>query len=370
MKVNILISNMSLPSTKIGSWNLMFTRLLKHKPRLFTHIIAPASKEALNEVQYFPVKPVKIKSYKLQSLLGNYRFKNYLKPLKTILKTCDFATINVIDNKNLAVALDEYLKSSGLRKKVKIIYHLHGYDIVYGNMQKFYNAVDTLIVITKSSYQYQLDKHHALPCKVRQLYNGVDTNLFKPVDSSIQTVIKERLGFSNDKTYYLWLSQDRKKKGLHVVLEAWQKFIENKPNVELLVIGTKDYGDLNQVSFFGRIPNHQLSQYYQIATFFIFSTLCHEGQGLALTEALKSGCYCLASNIDPISEVLENGNYGVLVDNPNHPLSWVETLERTLTDYKNNGNSFKIPSERYDFDVWMDAMESIIFDEHQTPKVL
>ena len=130
------------------------------------------------------------------------------------------------------------------------------------------------------------------------------------------------------------------------------------------MIGTKDYGPIERITFLGRIENNELPKFYQVATFFIFSTLCHEGHPLALTEALKSGCYCLVSNIDPLNEVLDNGNYGVLVDFPNNPESWLKSLNTTLEDYNTNGNKFNIPAELYSLDNWMNTIESYILEEH------
>lgn len=364
MKVNILMSQISLPNTSIGSWNIMFTKLIANKPNLFTHIITPKAEQKISNAVYHDVKPQLIQSHKLQKIFKNSKYKNYFKPLKKILANNNFATINVIDNKNLLIALHKYLVKNKLRDKVRIIYHLHGFDVKGVDRNHFFQALDTFLVLTNTSYQNQVNLQHALSCKVKQIYNGVDTKLFKPISEQEQKSIKRKLGLKNDTSYYLWLSQDRKKKGLHVVLEAWSDFIKDKENVHLIVIGTKDYGPKEQVTFLGRIKNTELPKFYQISTFFIFSTLCHEGHPLALTEALKSGCYCLTSDIDPLSEVLNNGEYGVLVEVPNDPDSWLKSLNITLEDYKINGNRFKIPEELYCIDNWMNTIEFYILEEH------
>ena len=308
MKTNILISYIGLPSTKIGSWNIMLSKLILAKPSLFSHILCPKSENDQSDTKYHIIKPPKIDSYKFQKIVKHYRYKNYYKALKQIISKEEKVTISIIDNINLLLSIHQLLEKDNLREKVIIIYHLHGYDLYINDKSLFFKSVDKLLVLSDSSGNLLKTEQQNIPCKIKQIYNGIDTDLFYPVSKNNQTEIKNELGLEDEIIYYLWVSQDRKKKGLHVILDAWAIFSKDKSNVRLLVIGTETnkYKAL-KVLFLGRILNSQLPKYYQISTFFLFSTLCHEGHPLALTEALVSGCYTLASKIDPIPEILSNG---------------------------------------------------------------
>jgi glycosyltransferase involved in cell wall biosynthesis len=105
-----------------------------------------------------------------------------------------------------------------------------------------------------------------------------------------------------------------------------------------------------------------LAKYYQATDYYLFSTLCHEGHPLSLTEALKCGSKCLASNIDPISEVLHKGNLGLLVDYPNYVDSWVNSINYALNNdvdfNKENLDLLKL----YDFNQWSEEIK-LIFNE-------
>ncbi len=366
MKINILISTIGLPSTTIGSWNIMFSKLIEAKPFLFTYIICPVSVNDQSEAKYHIVKPYKIKSHKFQVFFKHYRFKNYYKVLKKIVEQKQFVTVNIIDNINMLLSMHQLLKKDNLRDKVVLIYHLHGFDICIKDKSLFYESADKILVLTQTTYQIQQRDKKKSPCKIRQIYNGIDTDLFYPILKEKQQIVRKELNFEDDIIYYLWVSQDRKKKGLHVVLEAWEVFVKEKPNVRLLVIGTdKSKYSKEQVIFLGRMLNNQLPRYYQITTFFLFSSLCHEGHPLALTEALVSGCYCLASNIEPIPEILNNGEYGVLVKFPDQPKSWLDALNLALKDYQKFGTKFMVPDKKYSLKNWFNTMENFILEEHK-----
>ncbi|MGJ8551122.1 glycosyltransferase family 4 protein [Winogradskyella wichelsiae] len=361
MKTNILISYIGLPTQNIGSWSIMFSKLIASKPSLFTHIICPESDDDQSNLKYKIVKPPLINSFKFQKVFKYYRFKNYYKVLKRIINKNENITINIIDNINLLLSIHELLVRDNLRDKVSIIYHLHGYDLYINDKALVYNAADKLLVLTEKTYEIQNEAKLNISCVIKQIYNGIDLNLFYPVGINEQNQIKKELNLKQGLTYYLWISQDRKKKGLHVVLEAWAIFIKSKPNVRLLVIGTdKDKYSGVQVAFLGRILNDQLPKYYQIATFFLFSTLCNEGHPLALTEALVSGCYCLASKIDPIPEIMNNGEYGLLVNMPEEPKSWVASLNASYVDYEEKGNQYINPKIKYSLQNWMNSIENLM----------
>lgn len=114
------------------------------------------------------------------------------------------------------------------------------------------------------------------------------------------------------------------------------------------------------------MPNAELPKYYQISDFYLFSTLCKEGFGIVLAEALKCGCYCIASNQGGVPEVLDHGNYGKIIENPNFIDEWVEVIKESMMELEqNNGvNPFyrEDYDKLYDLDDWCDKMNAKIED--------
>lgn len=362
MSANILISHVPLPNYEIGSWNIMFSKLILHNATLFSHIICPKVEEKSGIVEYKEVR-FPFARHKIGVFAKNYAYRNYYSAIKEILKKENFAVINIVDNVNALLTIHSLLKKDGLRSRVKIIYHLHGFAFNSERNDEYYAAIDTLFVLTKDSYRQLVDVQHAISCKIKQIYNGVDTNFFFEVDADKKLALRKELGFDPEKIYFLWLSQDRPKKGLKIILEAWRSLIKTNPNIELIVIGTEKSAQLPQVTFLGRFQNTELPKFYQVSDFYLFSTLCHEGHPLSLTEALISGNYCIASDIKPIGEILDYGNYGKLVTMPHDPRSWVEMIGSSIKEYIADGNHFEIPSERYSFTNWMDKMTIAINEE-------
>ena len=69
------------------------------------------------------------------------------------------------------------------------------------------------------------------------------------------------------------------------------------------------------------------------------------------------GCYCIASNYGGVSEVLNHGQYGTLINNPHDIENWFNAIE----DYTNRGaEKNNIPENLYSSDKWNQEMDEII----------
>jgi glycosyltransferase involved in cell wall biosynthesis len=110
--------------------------------------------------------------------------------------------------------------------------------------------------------------------------------------------------------------------------------------------------------------NRYLSQNYQISDFYLFPTLWKEGFGIVLAEALKCGCYCIASIQGGVPEVLDFGKLGTLIENPNFLHEWIEEIELGIREIKSNGyvNPFysDVFDMLFDLDEWSNSMNNII----------
>lgn len=135
-------------------------------------------------------------------------------------------------------------------------------------------------------------------------------------------------------------------KGLRDLITAFSLLNESfQIKTELWIIGdgaerkaletlTRTLNLTSRVTFYGRLPNDQLPDYYATADIFIAPSIVdssgnEEGQGVILLEALACGTAIISTRTGGIVEVLEHGKTGLLV-NPGDPHELKEAIERLL----------------------------------------
>ncbi|RAX10018.1 glycosyltransferase family 4 protein [Photorhabdus bodei] len=164
---------------------------------------------------------------------------------------------------------------------------------------------------------WQIQHHFKQFPKV--IYNGVDINKFRPIDSSVRT----RLGIS-DKTFLLTFAGRLVGwKGMHVAIDAMAQ-LQDK-DVKLLIIGSgEDLKRLEkrvallrlekQIIFHPPVGHDQLPEYYAAGDAGIFPSIGDEAFGITIAEAMACGRPVIASYIGGIPEVVGNeNNSGILV---------------------------------------------------------
>ena len=358
---NILLSSTAIPSDKIGSWNVLLTSLLKKEAFFFDLIISPKSDYSLNNINVVVKSNEVLKSF--YSKFDRFYSKSaYWKNLKKSIKKNEVINVVIFDDIKILQAVDHYSRQEKLRENLNIIYFIRGFrfDVDLKIRNAVYNSIDKLIIQTETSYNKQVEENHAIPCEVKILRNGIDSSIFYPLEEEAKNELRIELNLKPTVKYFLWISQDRPKKGLSIVLKAWSKIIENRKDVELLIIGTHKEIKGKQITWFERRKNSDLAEYYQATNFYLFSSLCHEGHPLSLTEALKSGAKCLASDIDPISEVLHNGDLGYLVKNPHFIESWTNAIHDVLNNEVNFNKNETDLNKLYDNEKWINSFKEIL----------
>jgi glycosyltransferase involved in cell wall biosynthesis len=159
------------------------------------------------------------------------------------------------------------------------------------------------------------------------------------------------------KKVFVWCAQDRPKKGLFLLLDAWKRVYKSKHNMVLWVIGCKPKAPLEGVHYLGRIDNDELATYFQASDCYLFPTLCHEGFGLSLIEALCCGNHCIASAVGGVPEVLQYGKLGQLIEKPHLLGEW----EKALIDFiERPGQQVFVSPKLYSSESWALGMNNII----------
>jgi glycosyltransferase involved in cell wall biosynthesis len=264
----------------------------------------------------------------LSSLLANYSVRAYLK-LRELARDHRFDIVH--DNQTLSYGVWA-AHASGF-PLVATIHHPLSYDLknqlaqarsTYERARRILwspwmmqevvaRRVDRVIVVSETS---RVDVEEAFglpPAKVRTVYNGIDTDTFRPLPGV------ERVP---DKLLYVGNSEDRNK-GARYLLEALDilkdeidfrvTFVDNfKHNLKLAPRLVNQLGLNSRVDFTGRIPTDELVRHYNEARLLVTSSL-HEGFGLPLAEAMACGTPAVATDIGAYREIVEHGRSGWLV---------------------------------------------------------
>ncbi len=362
----ILVSGLSIPFEKIGSWPHRYTKLVKSDYNPFDYVISPldAVPESTNCVKY-----VSVAKYPFRKWNKIFKRKGrgpYTQQLRQIIKNHDYLIISVVDNYKILFEIIDWVKAAKLQQKVKLIFSIcgQGYYMSVQQELKMYDNLSEFVFLTNSAYQFNMARVPHMSCEVSVITNGVDDNVFFSVTQEKKTELRKQKGIDDDKLVFFWCSQDRPKKGLHIVLEAWKDVIMVHDNVELIIAGTHKVVKGSKIKWIGRLPNQELATYYQLCDFYLFPTLFVEGHPLSLTEALKSGAYCISSDKPAMREVLKDGELGQLVSNPNIVENWVKGINHAITVYNENGRKNiylnKLNNNLYSLEYWFKNSSNLI----------
>ena len=282
----------------------------------------------------------------LSSLLTNFSVRAYMK-LNELSKEHRFDIVH--DNQTLSYGVWA-MQQSGY-PLVATIHHPLSYDLknamrqartVYERarrvlwspwvMQEFVaRRLERVIVVSETSRADVEAAFRLPPEKVRTVYNGVDTDTFRPLPGV------ERLP---DKLLYVGNSEDRNK-GARFFLEAVNllkdemdlrvTFVDNhKHNLKMAPKLVNEFGLNSIVEFTGRVPTEELVRHYNEARLFVTSSV-HEGFGLPLAEAMACGTPVLGTQIGAYEEIVRHGESGWLVP-PRDPRALADAIRMLWND--------------------------------------
>jgi glycosyltransferase involved in cell wall biosynthesis len=196
--------------------------------------------------------------------------------------------------------------------------------------------------------------HHAQRCVT--IYNGVDTSAFSP-NVATQKAGSQRI---------LFVSRISPEKGVHVLLKAFEKVAQHRPQAVLEMVGpnavlahavlvalcdnseirdlerfyTTRYSDHLQrlltpncdgrVVFSGELSRNAVVERLRQAAVLVQPSL-YEVFGMAIVEAMACGVPVVASAVGGIPELVRNGSTGLLVE-PNDPPALADAILRLLDD--------------------------------------
>lgn len=178
-----------------------------------------------------------------------------------------------------------------------------------------YIAVTKMEIPLIKKYGNVDDEHvHYIP-------HGVNTNIFKPVDSS---ELKQKLNLE-DSNIILFVGRIAKGKGVDKLIKILNIIHQKNKRIKLVIIGgdagylpivkrlIQKYKLSKHVLHLGYITKENLPIYYSMADLVVYPSR-QEIFGLVLCEAMACGKAVIGSNIMGPSEIIVNGKTGFISD--------------------------------------------------------
>ena len=282
----------------------------------------------------------------LSSLLANFSVRAYFK-LRELSREHRFDIVH--DNQTLSYGV--WAAHATGFPLVATIHHPLSYDLqnqlrqarsVYEKARRILwspwmmqevvaRRLDRVIVVSETSRK-DVEAAFDLPReKVRTVYNGIDTDTFRPLPG-----VERR----PNKLLYVGNSEDRNK-GARYFLEALNilkdemdfrvTFVDNfRHNLKLAPRLVNEFGLNSRVDFTGRIPTEDLVRHYNEAKLLVTSSV-HEGFGLPLAEAMACGTPVVGTEIGAYREIVEHGVSGWLVP-PADPRALADAIRMMWND--------------------------------------
>ena len=138
--------------------------------------------------------------------------------------------------------------------------------------------------------------------KVTMIFNGVDTNLFKPTTKENKIKLRRKYSLPIDKKIILFAGRFVEKKGFDKVFESRSKeyltlFVGNGIVPEYM---RKD----KDVKFLDALPQEKLSEIYQLSDVFVLPSV-NEGFPLTILEAMASGLPIITTDHEGYQDYLD-----------------------------------------------------------------
>ncbi len=192
--------------------------------------------------------------------------------------------------------------------------HCWPYDVFGGAINYlFAPPLRGRIVVSEAAKEFYL---RYFPGDYRVIPNGVDTERFSPDAQPVPE-------FKDGKINILFVGRMDPRKGLPVLLEAFDRVAAMRPHVRLIVVGggvlRHYYESLvngsvrDRVKFVGYVSEKDLPRYYRTADIYVSPATGNESFGVVLVEALASGTPVVASAIPGYQTVITDSVDGRLV---------------------------------------------------------
>lgn len=168
-------------------------------------------------------------------------------------------------------------------------------------------------------------------------HEGIDTETLRP-DPEVKVRLAEASRFHGGEEILTFVNRGMEPyRGLHIFLRALPEILSRRPQARVLLIGRAGetpYGnaprsgdtwqdsllrevgdriDRSRVHFLGRVPHEAFVKILQLSRAHVYLTYPYF-LSWSMLEAMSAGCLVIGSATPPVTEFLEDGKNGLLVD--------------------------------------------------------
>lgn len=159
------------------------------------------------------------------------------------------------------------------------------------------------------------------------VYNAIDINaIAKAINTTDKTKIKRAMDIEGRPVIGI-VGRLAEQKGHAILLDTMTQIVKEISDIILIVIGdgpekqkliekATDLKLVQHILWLGALPQNKVFEYYAIMDIFVMPSL-YEGFGLTAAEAMAAGLPVVGTKIEGLSEVIEDGISGYLVQPSN-----------------------------------------------------
>ncbi len=254
--------------------------------------------------------------------------RNVWKRMRILDTICEENQIKavLVHNDGISILI-YYLLLAGRKRNIYFIRYFHSvfeekyyYDgnILTNRLKKYLicqslKKSDCIVAVSKCVERSFVDNFEVDRRKMHVIYNGISEALF--------TNSEEKRKKENNKIEIIYVGRLVDVKGIDILLEAFGRLLEKKPEARLRLIGDGDARN----SYQEQVRSMRIGQsvifegfqmekerYFQEADIFVYPSRCEEAFGISIVEAMAYGLLCIASNAGGVPEIIKDRQNGFL----------------------------------------------------------
>ncbi|WP_100488064.1 glycosyltransferase family 4 protein [Sporolactobacillus pectinivorans] len=276
---------------------------------------------------------------------------HYLAGLVEQLKTQHFDVIHLCNRPSWI----ESLKKASPDSRFVLSVHNEMFaesKITKENGEKCIQAVSKIVTVSNFIGERIISRFPEAAEKIETVYSGVDLDTYHPVwtdeGGRIRKIMREKAGLEGKKII-LFVGRLSKVKGPHILLQAIPEIAREHPDVMLVFVGSKWFGD-NQVNnyvkhlytlgamhsdyvtFIKFVRPRDIPYFYAMSDLFVCSSQWQEPLARVHYEAMAAGLPIVTTNRGGNAEVISNGENGAIIDDFDQPQEYARVINSLLSD--------------------------------------